>query len=63
MHVGTKPFAILFMLAVGTAAAAEPDGELTVSEASIDRLLAAMTLEEKVLLTSGRDAWSTQPIE
>ena len=29
----------------------------------IDQLVAKMTLEEKVSLTSGRDAWSTQPIE
>jgi beta-glucosidase len=29
----------------------------------IDQLVSKMTLEEKALLTSGRDAWSTQPIE
>ena len=29
----------------------------------IDQLVSQMTLEEKALLTSGRDAWSTQPIE
>ena len=29
----------------------------------IDQLLSQMTLEEKASLTSGRDAWSTQPIE
>lgn len=29
----------------------------------IDKLVSQMTLEEKALLTSGRDAWSTQPIE
>ena len=29
----------------------------------IDNLLSQMTLEEKALMTSGRDAWSTQPIE
>ena len=28
-----------------------------------DKLVSQMTLEEKALLTSGRDAWSTQPIE
>jgi beta-glucosidase len=33
------------------------------SDANIQQLLSQMTLEEKVLLTSGRDAWSTQPIE
>ena len=29
----------------------------------IDQLVSQITLEEKALLTSGRDAWSTQPIE
>jgi beta-glucosidase len=29
----------------------------------IDQLVSQLTLEEKALLTSGRDAWSTQPIE
>ncbi|MGC6481149.1 MAG: glycoside hydrolase family 3 C-terminal domain-containing protein [Porticoccaceae bacterium] len=29
----------------------------------INQLVSKMTLEEKALLTSGRDAWSTQPIE
>ena len=29
----------------------------------IDQLVSKLTLEEKALLTSGRDAWSTQPIE
>ena len=29
----------------------------------VDQLVAKMTLEEKVSLTSGRDAWSTQPID
>ena len=29
----------------------------------VDQLVAKMTLEEKVSLTSGRDAWSTQLID
>jgi beta-glucosidase len=29
----------------------------------IDGLVSQMTLEEKASMTSGRDAWSTQPIE
>lgn len=33
------------------------------SDENIAGLLSRMTLEEKVMLTSGRDAWSTQPIE
>lgn len=32
-------------------------------EEQAQRLLAQLTLEEKVSLTSGRDAWSTQPID
>ena len=32
-------------------------------EAQAQRLLTQLTLEEKVSLTSGRDAWSTQPID
>jgi len=32
-------------------------------EAQAQRLLSQLTLEEKVSLTSGRDAWSTQPID
>jgi beta-glucosidase len=47
---------------VAAMAAAKPGDESTWSEENIDRLLARMTLEEKVMLTSGRDAWSTQPI-
>jgi beta-glucosidase len=31
-------------------------------DARVDKLLEQMTLEEKASLTSGRDAWSTQPI-
>ena len=32
-------------------------------EAKIDELIQQLSLAEKVSLTSGRDAWSTQPIE
>jgi len=32
-------------------------------DARVDKLLEQMTLEEKASLTSGRDAWSTQPID
>ena len=32
-------------------------------ETQVQSLLSQLTLEEKVSLTSGRDAWSTQPIE
>ena len=50
-------------LFVAAAGAAQPAPEQAWSDETIDRLLAGMTLEEKVLLTSGRDAWSTQPID
>ncbi|NCF73489.1 MAG: glycosyl hydrolase [Gammaproteobacteria bacterium] len=48
---------------IATTAAAQPDAEQAWSDNNIDRLLSQLTLEEKVLLTSGRDAWSTQPID
>jgi beta-glucosidase len=44
----------------GIALAAMKDSAL---EAKLDDLLARLTLEEKASLTSGRDNWSTQPIE
>ena len=54
---------ILIVLSLATAAVAQSAEESSWSDENIDRLLARMTLEEKVALTSGRDAWSTQPIE
>ena len=39
------------------------DSDVAWSDENIDALIARMTLEEKVLLTSGRDPWSTQPID
>jgi beta-glucosidase len=42
------------------AAAGTDDREF---EREAERLLSSLTLEEKASLTSGRDAWSTQPIE
>jgi len=50
------------LLSVAVVGAAQPGAEHVWSEDNIDRLLSQMSLEEKVLLTSGRDAWSTQPI-
>jgi beta-glucosidase len=47
---------------VATVGAAQTADGQAWSEENIERLLARMTLEEKVMLTSGRDAWSTQPI-
>ena len=51
------------LLSLATASVAQPGAELAWSDENIDHLLARMSLEEKALLTSGRDAWSTQPIE
>jgi beta-glucosidase len=49
-------------LSVTHTGATQPVGGQASTDETIDRLLSRMTLEEKVLLTSGRDAWSTQPI-
>jgi beta-glucosidase len=38
-------------------------GEQTPDEAHIERLLAAMTLEEQVALLAGADFWITVPVE
>lgn len=56
-----KLFILLFLMILGAPVNAEFD-ESTMAK-KIDQLLSKMTLEEKALLTSGRDAWSTQPIE
>ena len=50
-------------LTVAAVCATQAHADQAWSDENIDRLLAEMTLEEKVLLTSGRDAWSTQPID
>ena len=42
---------------------AEPEMEKQNFEKEAERLVSQLTLEEKASLTSGRDAWSTQPIE
>ena len=52
---------ISFLIILGAPVNAEFD-EASMA-AKIDQLVSKMTLEEKALLTSGRDAWSTQPIE
>jgi beta-glucosidase len=51
------------LLSVAAAGAAQSDAEPDGSNDNIDGLLSRMTLEEKASLTSGRDAWSTQPID
>ncbi len=51
------------LLSDAAANSALADAEAAWSDENINRLLSRMTLEEKVMLTSGRDAWSTQPID
>lgn len=59
-----KPlFQVILLSVIFLAGMARSAGEQAVSDANLDRLIAEMSLEEKALLTSGRDAWSTQPIE
>jgi beta-glucosidase len=52
---------ISILMTIGVPVSAELD-EKNMSQ-KIEQLVSKMTLEEKALLTSGRDAWSTQPIE
>lgn len=59
-----KNIRVLLALAVfivGAPVSAEWDEKKMVEK--IDNLVSQMTLEEKASMTSGRDAWSTQPIE
>ena len=53
----------LFATLLVLGGAANGENSVAWSDENIDALIARMTLEEKVLLTSGRDAWSTQPID
>lgn len=52
---------ISFLIILGAPVNAEYD-EASMAK-KVDQLVSKLTLEEKALLTSGRDAWSTQPIE
>ena len=60
---GRSVYLTAALLIVAATAIAQPSSDQAWSEENLDRLLSSMSLEEKVLLTSGRDAWSTQPIE
>ena len=53
-------FALVLLILGGTVQSQTEEQRLM---KHIDQLVAKMTLEEKVSLTAGRDAWSTQPIE
>ena len=57
----TRLFIISVLMVLGAPVNAEFD-EASMKK-KINQLVSKMTLEEKALLTSGRDAWSTQPIE
>ena len=50
-------------ISVAAVCATQAHADQAWSDENIARLLGEMTLEEKVMLTSGRDAWSTQPID
>ena len=52
---------ISILMTIGVPVSAELDEKNLSSK--IEQLVSQMTLKEKALLTSGRDAWSTQPIE
>ena len=61
LKINLRLLTILFLIILGAPVNAEFDGASMAKK--IDQLVSKMTLEEKALLTSGRDAWSTQPIE
>ena len=58
-----RVFQVILLSVIFLAGTARSAGEQAVSDENLDRLIAELSLEEKALLTSGRDAWSTQPIE
>jgi beta-glucosidase len=60
MHKGLL-LSILFLLTLGLNAQQNMDQEQINKD--IDQLLAQLTVEEKVSLLSGRDDWSTKPID
>ena len=51
------------LLVVSSGLHAQVSKEEKALQKKVDKLVASLTLEEKASLTSGRDAWSTQPIE
>ena len=61
LKINLRLLTISFLIILGAPVNAEFD-EASMAK-KIDQLVSKMTLEEKALLTSGRDAWSTQPIE
>ena len=61
LKLNARLLIISFLIILGAPVNAEFD-EASMAK-KIDQLVSKMTLEEKALLTSGKDAWSTQPIE
>ena len=61
LKLNARLLIISFLIILGAPVNAEFD-EASMAK-KIDQLVSKMTLEEKALLTSGRDAWSTQPIK
>lgn len=58
-----KAFLFFILIVFSTTMNAQKSGNEKNLADKIDYLIAEMTLEEKVSLCSGRDDWSTQPIE
>jgi beta-glucosidase len=54
---------VLCLLIAPAALQAQPPADEAALLERVEALVSQMTLEEKASLTSGRDAWSTQPIE
>ena len=52
-----------FLTMLGTSIYAQETSMKSVDMEKIQQLVSEMTLEEKASLCSGRDAWSTKPIE
>ena len=61
LKINARLLVISLLMFLGAPVNAEFDEDSIAKK--IDQLVSQMTLEEKALLTSGRDAWSTQPIE
>jgi beta-glucosidase len=56
-------FFIFFFIGFALVAKGQNNFESMVSDEKIDQLIQQLTLEEKAALCSGRDDWSTQPVE
>ena len=59
----TKTIQLFLLVLITVSGTVQAESEERGINQHIDQLVSKMTLEEKASLTSGRDAWSTQPIE